>query len=156
IAVHSKYPDIKCTIFDLPPVCELAERHIKKLGLEESIRVVSGDMFNEPLPPGADIITLGHILHDWDDERCVAILKKCYDALPSGGVVLVSEKFLNEEKTGPLRAALLSLSMLVTTIGGRERTASEYSHLFTAAGFVEPAAKVLSRGVRDYTFARKP
>src|SRR5262249_44847558 len=113
------------------------------------------DMFSDPLPEGADIISMGWILHDWDDEHCLELLKKCFNALPAGGSILVLEKFLNDDKTGPLLATLMSLNMLVASLGGRERTAQEYGDLMVEAGFVEPKATVLS-GMRDYIVARKP
>ena len=114
-----------------------------------------GDMFNDPLPTGADIITLSWILHDWDDERCLLLLQKCFAALPSGGTIMVLEKLLNDELNGPLWPALMSLNMLVATVGGRERTVREYCQLLTSAGFVEPQAYPLP-GMRDYLLARKP
>lgn len=142
-------------LLDLPPVVPLARDFINSFQLAERIKIVSGDMFTDALPVGADIITLGWILHDWDDERCVLILKKCFDVLPAGGTLLILEKLLDENKTGPVWSALMSLNMLVATVGGRERTAQEYGKLLAQAGFVDMQAYVL-QGPRDYLRARKP
>jgi hypothetical protein len=155
IAVLSKNRGMRATLFDLPPVGPLAKEHIAKLGFSDRISVQTGDMFNDPLPEGADIITLGWILHDWDDERCLQILKRCFAALPSGGTIMLLEKFLNDERSGPIWPALMSLNMLVATAGGRERTAGEYGNLLVRAGFVDPQSRVLT-GMRDYILARKP
>src|SRR5262249_3484571 len=142
-------------VVDLPPVTPLTEQYVAAHGLTARVDVVAGDMFAGPLPQTADIISLGWILHDWDDEHCVTLLKQCFAALPSGGTLLVLEKVLDENKAGPLWPALLSLTMLVFTLGGRERTAKEYTALLTQAGFEQIAVLVLP-GTRDYIVARKP
>ena len=84
---------------------------------------------------------MGRILHDWTEEKAVKLLKRIYDHLPVGGGVLLAEKLLLEDKTGPQWAHLQSLSMLVGT-EGKERTLSEYETLLSKAGFTDV------RGVR--------
>jgi hypothetical protein len=74
------------------------------------------------------------ILHDWDEVKCRGILKKCFDALPPGGMVIISELLVNDEKAGPAPAALMSLNMLIET-EGRNYTPSEYSAWLREAGF---------------------
>ena len=154
IAAVARYPHLKGIVFDLPPVAPLATDCIAHYGLSERIEVVAGDMFTDAIPPKADIISLSCVLHDWDDVHCQQILKNCYNALPAGGTIMILEKLINDEKTGPLWPALLSLNMLVATLGGRERTAAEYLALLTEAGFTDPLIKVLP-GMRDYITARK-
>lgn len=138
IIVLTVHPQLSGISFDLPVVGPLAEESIADAGLADRLRVASGDMFADPLPPGADVITLSMILHDWDDERCLLILERCHAALADGGAILVLEGLMNDEGTGPDRTAWGSLNMLVATDGGRERSAGEYFALLARAGFVRP------------------
>jgi hypothetical protein len=78
---------------------------------------------------------LSMIMHDWSEENNRMILRKCYDALPSGGAVVISELLVNDEKTGPPPAALMSLNMLIETRGGRNYTAAEYEGWLSDTGF---------------------
>jgi len=84
-----------------------------------------GDFFKEPLPVGSDAILLSMILHDWTPEKDRMILRKCFEALPSDGALIVSELMMNDEKTGPPPAALMSLNMLIEC-EGRNYTCAEY------------------------------
>jgi hypothetical protein len=74
------------------------------------------------------------ILHDWAQDRCRAILQKCWAALPSGGQVIIAELLVNDERTGPPAAALMSLNMLVET-EGRNYTPAEYTAWLADLGF---------------------
>ena len=86
---------------------------------------MGGDFFADPvLPEGHDVILLSRIFQDWSEEKNRLILRKCNHALPSGGAVIISQLFVNDEKTGPAPAALMSLNMLIET-EGRNYTASE-------------------------------
>jgi hypothetical protein len=150
-----RYPDLRAIVFDLPPVGPIAQEHIAAAGATERVDVQTGDMFADQLPRGADLIVLGWILHDWDDEHCEQLLRRCFEALPSGGHILLLEMVLDEDRTGPLFPALMSLNMLVATLNGRERTGSEFRALLERAGFVEPRVERL-HAPRDYVLARKP
>src|SRR5262245_4987927 len=81
IEVAKKHPHLKCTSFDLPPVEAIAKRHIAAVGLSECISTASGDFFRDPLPK-ADLITMGMILHDWNLEKKMHLIRAAYDALP--------------------------------------------------------------------------
>jgi hypothetical protein len=150
-----RYPDLRAIVFDLPPVGPIAQEHIAAADASARVEVQTGDMFDEPLPRGADLIVLGWILHDWDDAGCELLLRRCFEALPSGGHILLLEMVLDEDRTGPLFPALMSLNMLVATLNGRERTGNEFRALLERAGFVEPRVQQL-HGPRDYVLARKP
>lgn len=149
-----RYPDLRGTIFDLPPVGPVAKEHIAAAGASDRIDVRTGDMFADPLPRGADLLVLGWILHDWDDERCEHLLRHCFEALPSGGEILLLEMTLDEDRSGPTLPSLMSLNMLVAT-QGRERTFSEFTALLGRAGFVDARHERL-HGPRDAILARKP
>ncbi len=148
-----RHPDLRAAVFDLPPVCEVAREAIAAAGLTGRIEVCPGDFFQDALPP-ADLYALGRILHDWDEPRIAALLGKCFAALPPGGALLIAERLLAEDKSGPLGATLQSLNMLVAT-HGRERTASEYAALLAAAGFERVTARVTGAPL-DAILAHKP
>ena len=155
LVLQERYPELRAIIFDLPPVGPVAEEHIAASGASGRIAVRTGDMFADPLPREADLITLGWILHDWDDQRSEHLLRRCCEALPSGGHILLLEMVLDEDRTGPLFPALMNLNMLVATVGGRERTASEFRVLLEKAGFTDVRVQRM-HGPRDSITARKP
>ena len=96
---------------------------------------MAGDFFADSvLPGGYDTILLSMILHDWAEDRCRAILQKCWAALPSGGRVIIAELLVNDARTGPPAAALMSLNMLVET-EGRNYTPAEYRAWLRDLGF---------------------
>ncbi|XP_062983558.1 acetylserotonin O-methyltransferase-like [Elgaria multicarinata webbii] len=134
----SLYPKSTVTIFDLPEVVERAKKHVV-FSQEYQITFQEGDFFKDPVPE-ADLYLLARVLHDWDDEKCVQLLTKLYKACKPGGGVLVSEMVLDEDRTGPLAANLHSILMLLHT-EGKERTASEYNGLLSAAGFKDIQVK---------------
>jgi acetylserotonin N-methyltransferase len=120
-AARAKYPQLAAVTFDLPAVAKLFPH------------VVPGDFFADPLPE-ADLFALGRILHDWSEDKIRILLRKIWAALPAGGALLIAEKLVDEEKTGPVPALMQSLNMLVVT-EGRERSLSEYRALLEEAGF---------------------
>jgi SAM-dependent methyltransferase len=140
-AVLHAYPHLCGVSFDRPAVAPIAQETVADAGLADRLAVVSGDMFTDTLPAGADVITLSWILHDCDDGRALTLLRRCHAVLEPGGTVLVLEALLDEDGAGPLAAAALSLIMLVATQGGRERTAAEYGALLGAAGFARWEAR---------------
>lgn len=129
------YPDLTATVYDLPFVADIAARKVDDAGLGDRIDTVGGDFFADPaFPAGHDAVLLSMIMHDWDEDRDRAILTQCWDALPSGGVVIISELLVNDEKTGPPPAALMSLNMLIEA-EGRNYTPAEYGRWLRDVGF---------------------
>jgi hypothetical protein len=102
-------------------------------GVLERCQVAAGNFF-ESVPEGGDAYILKHIIHDWDDERAIAILKQCHKVMPDNGKVLVAEQVIPPGNQ-PFTGKLIDLNMLVMTDGGRERTEAEYRALFEKAGF---------------------
>jgi ubiquinone/menaquinone biosynthesis C-methylase UbiE len=136
IELCRRYPQLRATVYDLPFVTEIAAGKVAAAGLQGRITTLSGDFFADPVyPSGHDVILLSMIMHDWDEAHDQQILRKCYGALPPGGAVIVAELLVNDEKSGPAAAALMSLNMLVETQGGRNYTAAEYSAWLDALGF---------------------
>ena len=130
VQVGLRYPHLRGVVMDLPPVRPFAEEHIRHNGLGDRFTTATADLFSGPYPTGADVVLLGHILHDWGDDLCRTILHHCFDALPPGGVLLICEPVLNEDFSGRRYALMLDLHMLVVSAsGGRERTEAEYRAL---------------------------
>ncbi len=113
-------------------------------------------MLTGPYPTGADVIALGWVLHDWGDENCRKILSNCYDALPSGGALLITESVLNDDLSGTSFGVLMSLHMLVVCEpGARERSESKYRSLLQETGY-QFESLVRLAAPRDLLVARKP
>ncbi|MEV8513817.1 methyltransferase [Dactylosporangium sp. NPDC051484] len=151
------FPGLRATVFDLPFVCEHTAEKIDEMGLSERIGVHGGDFFADPeLPGGHDAILLSMILHDWDEPRNAELLAKCFRALPAGGLLVISELLVDDEKTGPLDAALMSMNMLVGT-WGRNYTVAEYSDWLRKAGFEQiSTVRFGAPGANGAVLARKP
>lgn len=131
-AILNRHPALKGVLFDLPDVVERARPNIVGTGLSDRCSIVGGDFFAS-VAPGGDAYVMRHILHDWDDEEAVAILRNCREAMNPGGKVLVVETVIppgNDANSGKW----LDLMMLV--IGGRERTEEQYKLLFSEAGLI--------------------
>jgi acetylserotonin O-methyltransferase len=133
IAACELYPNLTATLYDLPEALPLAREIVGASGVADRIRFEGGDFFQDPLP-AADLFSLGRILHDWTESKILRLLARVYERLPKGGGVLVAEKLLDDNKSGPAWAQMQSLNMLVCT-EGKERTLSEYADLLHKVGF---------------------
>jgi hypothetical protein len=125
-------PRMRGILFDSPSVIESAKPLIEAAGLESRCRAIAGDFF-ESVPRGTDTYILKNVLHDWDDESAVRILKNCRRAMDDSGKILVMESLLPASDEVSF-ASLLDLNMLVMS-GGQERTEAEFGRLFKASGF---------------------
>lgn len=123
---------VRGVLFDTVVVIEGARRQIEAAGLGGRCEAVAGDFF-ESVPEGGDAYVLSHVIHDWDDDRSVAILRNCHRAMGKKGKLLLVEEVI-PPGNGPSFGKLMDLHMLVVT-GGRERTEAEYGALFASAGF---------------------
>lgn len=132
-AACERYPQMQAVVFDLPQVIESARTHIRQSAVASRIDVAAGDFFRDALPQ-ADLFAMSRIVHDWAEEKIHPLLAKIYERLPAGGGLLLAEKLLRDDKTGPTSAHLQSLNMLVCT-EGKERSLEEYRHLLQRAGF---------------------
>lgn len=137
IEIAKKYPAIQATVFDLPSTLNITAEKIMEAKLSERIQTCGGNFFTDELPEDSDVILLSMILHDWSPAENLHILQKCFAALPPGGEIIVSELMVNDNKTGPVLAALMSLNMLIETTGGQNYTWSEYTEWLTKVGFVD-------------------
>ncbi|MBA3441288.1 MAG: methyltransferase [Pyrinomonadaceae bacterium] len=124
-------PHLKGILFDVPSVIEGADELLRKEGAADRVEKVSGDFF-ESVPAG-DAYMMKHIIHDWDDERSIKILKNIHAAMNAGGKVLIIEMVVPDGNE-PHFSKIMDLEMLVSP-GGVERTAAEYRDLLAKAGF---------------------
>lgn len=129
-AILQKYPQMKGVLFDLDHVVEGARKRVQELGLSNRVQVLSGDFFKSV--PAADGYVMKHIIHDWDDDRAIQILKNCAVHLKPGGKIILLEAVLppgNEPHFGKW----LDIEMFMLP-GGKERSESEFANLFERAG----------------------
>ena len=130
------HPHLRGTNFDLDVVGPIFEEYVAANGLSERLKFQPGDFFNEPLP-AADVITMGHILHDWDLEQKRMLLDKAYQALPEGGALIVFEALIDDERRQNAFGLIMSLNMLIETPGGFDYTGQDCTAWMKDAGFRE-------------------
>jgi len=120
--------------FDLPPIAPIFDSYVSEFGLGERLSFTAGDFFADPLPE-ADVLVMGHILHDWDMDEKRVLLKKAYDALPDGGALIVYEAIIDDERRDNAFGLLMSLNMLIETPGGFDYTGADCRGWMQEAGF---------------------
>ena len=133
-AVCLGHPDIKCITTDLPPVTKIAKKRIQDAGLNDRIEAMDIDFFNEDFP-NADVITMGNILHDWNLEIKKMLIKKAYDALPTGGAFIAVENIIDDARRENVFGLLMSLNMLIETGDGFDYTGTDFTKWCKEAGF---------------------
>ncbi len=129
--VLKRQPQLQAVVYDQPQVLAAADRYLTVAGVRDRCRLVTGNFF-ESVPEGGDVYLLSNIVHDWDDERAIHILKNCRAAISHEGTVLLVEAVVPEHGT-PSAAAVADVNMLVL-LSGRERTAAQFESLLGAAG----------------------
>ena len=125
-------PSLRGVLFDLPHVIDGARENVAKTNASDRVEFVSGDFFVS-VPAGGDAYIMKHIIHDWDDERALTILRNIKQAMNPHGRVLLVESVIAEGNAQDF-GKLMDIEMLVSP-GGKERTAAEYEELFERAGF---------------------
>ncbi|MFL1429434.1 MULTISPECIES: methyltransferase [unclassified Nocardiopsis] len=128
-----QHPHLKGAVFDLPPVEPLFDEHMRELGTEKSVEFHAGDFLNDPIPP-ADVVIIGHVLHDWPPERRREIVRRAYPAVNPGGALLVYDAMLSDERRDPAEL-LQSLNCRLIGTGASEYTVSECRSYMEEAGF---------------------
>ena len=122
--------------FDLAEVAPIFEDHVAENGLTERLEFRAGSFFEHALPH-ADVLMMGHILHDWDLEQKKMLLRKAYEALPSGGSLIVYESIIDDERRKNAFGLMMSLNMLIETPGGFDYTGADCQGWMKEAGFRE-------------------
>jgi len=127
--------------FDLPAVAPSFDKHVAAFGLADRLRFYPGDFFADPLP-SADVLIMGHILHDWSLDEKLMLLRKAYEALPAGGALIVYESIIDDDRRTNTFGLLMSLNMLIETPDGFDYTGADCQSWMADVGFrdtyVEP------------------
>lgn len=134
VQIITANPHLKGIGFDLPPVQSIFEKYVAKAGVSERLMFTSGDFFNQQLPK-ADVVLMGHILHDWDLPTKRMLIAKAYDALPSGGALVVYDAIIDDDRRQNTFGLLMSLNMLIETHGGYDYSGDECAGWMRQAGF---------------------
>lgn len=129
--------------FDLPAVGPIFAEYATALGVADRVRFMPGDFFKQELPK-ADVVLMGHILHDWDLPTKKMLVKKAYDALPKGGALIVYEAIIDDDRSQNAFGLMMSLNMLIETPGGFDYTGADCSAWMREAGFTSTRTEALT------------
>jgi acetylserotonin N-methyltransferase len=135
VAAAQAHPHLRCTVMELPAMCEVANGYIRDGGVAGRVDTCAVDMFREPWPRGYDAIFFSNVWHDWNVRTCQWLAGRAFDALPAGGRIVLHEMLLDEDGAGPVTAASFSLLMLLAT-QGQQFTLGELRVILEGAGFV--------------------
>jgi demethylspheroidene O-methyltransferase len=133
-AAAARAPNLRLMLFDLPAVADIARERLDKVGLAGRTTVAGGDFFTEPLPQGADIVTLVRVLHDHDDANVVVLLRNIRAALPDEGVLLIAEPMPGVDDNDAIGDAYFGFYLLAMG-SGRARSPDELASLLRETGF---------------------
>lgn len=122
--------------FDLAEVAPVFEEYAEQNGVADRLQFVPGNFFEDSLPK-ADVITMGHILHDWNLDEKKMLIRKAYDAIPGGGALVVYEAIIDDDRSRNTFGLLMSLNMLIETPGGFDYTGADCIGWMKEAGFRE-------------------
>lgn len=146
IAFLRRYPELRGVLFDLADVIPMARERFEAEGLLERVDLESGDFYADELPKGCDLALLSAIIHQSGYKQNVELYQKVYRALDPGGMLLIRDHIMNEDRTWPPQGALFAVNMLVNTRAGDTYTFEEVEQGLSEAGFKD--AKLLRSGER--------
>jgi 3-hydroxy-5-methyl-1-naphthoate 3-O-methyltransferase len=128
------FPELRATVLEKPPVDRITTNAIAKRGFTDRVNVIASDMLTAPFPDGFDAHLFSNVLHDWDAPVVKQLIAKSFTALDAGGVLIIHDAHLNEDKSGPLHVAEYSV-MLMHSTEGRCYSAAEIREYVSEAGF---------------------
>lgn len=134
LSVAKHHPHMSCTTLDLPPVEPIATQTIRQFGLADRVKAQSGNFFADAFPK-ADVITMGNILHDWDEEKKLTLMRKACEALPAGGAFVAIENVIDNERKQNVFGMMMSLNMLIETGTGFDYTFADFEGWAKIVGF---------------------
>ena len=137
------HPHLTGTGFDLAEVGPVFEEYVASLGLSQRLRFAPGSFFEEPLPK-ADVVIMGHILHDWDLDTKRMLVEKAYAAVPQGGALIVFEAIIDDDRSKNAFGLMMSLNMLIETPGGFDYSGRDCQDWMRDAGFRETRVEHLA------------
>lgn len=147
IAVLKAAPHIRATIFDLPPVIELARQKVAEENLTGRVKFVKGDFYRDALPDGHDLALVSAIIHQNSPQQNVELFRKIFDALVPGGTIVIRDYVMTDDHTQPAQGAFFAINMFVNTPGGGTYSFEEIKEALEKAGFKN--AKLLQEGEMD-------
>jgi SAM-dependent methyltransferase len=133
-ALADAFPRLAAAVFEKPPVDRVAREHIARRGFADRVSVAAGDMFRDAWPPDFDVHLLSNVIHDWDVPDVQRLLRRSQEALPPGGLLVIHDAHLNDQKTGPLEVAEYSV-LLLHACEGRCYSVPEMRGWLEEAGF---------------------
>ncbi|MBX2906846.1 MAG: methyltransferase [Taibaiella sp.] len=143
LMVAKHQPHMSCTSWDLPQVEPIAKETIAKFHMQERVTASSGDFFKDDFPK-ADIVTMGNILHDWDEETKLMLMKKAYDALPQGGALVAIEGIIDDDRRKNVFGMMMSINMLIETGSGFDYSFADFKKWAAKIGFSSTALMPLA------------
>ena len=153
IALALQHPSLRCTIMELPTMCEVAMEYVKDRGVADRVDAVAVDMFRQAWPRGYDAMFFSNVFHDWNFETCQWLATRACEALEPGSRIYLHEMLLDDDGAGPLTP--VSFSMLMLGTQGQQFSFSELRGLLEAAGFTDVEAK-RTYGYYSLVVGRKP
>ncbi len=132
VAKHQAH--MNCTTWDLPPVEPIANATIQQFQLADRVKTGKGDFFKDAIPH-ADVVVMGNILHDWDEETKIMLMQKAFDALPNGGAFVAIEGVIDDERNKNVFGLMMSLNMLIETGKGFDYTFADFNKWANKVGF---------------------
>lgn len=136
-------PHVRGCGFDLPQVATVFETYIRAVGVSDRVTFAAGNFFAQEIP-AADVVLMGHILHDWDLATKRMLIQKAFAALPEGGALVVYEAIIDDDRAKNAFGLLLSLNMLIETPGGFDYTGADCQRWMQEAGFTETRVEQLA------------
>ena len=155
IELARQWPDLRATILEIETMCEAAQHYIDLAEMADRVETAAIDMFRQDWPQGHDVHFFSNIFHDWSEKTNRMLAQKSFDALPSGGRIVLHEILMDDDGTGPLIAAAFSVLMLLGT-RGKQYTLREFEDILEGAGFVDIEAQRTGGGYYSLVTARKP
>ena len=154
IALAQRYPELRCSVADLDVVCAITQTYIDKYGVADQVDTLVLNMFFQPWPTGYDAVFMSCVLHDWALEQRLELMRRSFDALPSGGRIFIHEMLVSDAADGPYGPAMFSLGMRIGTLG-KQFSAPELRQALESVGFVD-AVVHNTHGYFSLMSARKP
>ena len=134
ILVAQRHPHLKCTSYDLPVVEPIARRSVERAGLADRVEAAALDFFQQPIP-SADVVTMGMILHDWNLEKKMHLIRSAYAALPAGGAFVAIENIIDDERRQNVFGLMMSLNMLIEFGDAFDFTEEDFERWCREVGF---------------------
>lgn len=135
IAFMEAHPALRATLFDRPEVVEIAKEQVAAAGFEDRFNFIAGDCLADDIGNGYDLVFISNLIHSFSDEENAGLVKKAYEALEPGGLVIIKDFIVENDRSGPAFSLIFALHMLVHTRGGNTYSYEEVRRWTDSAGF---------------------